>query len=389
MCCLAYRLERELICNCSKHEKTHSRPWKCSEDACKYHEYGWPTEKERDRHENDKHSATPSMYKCHFYPCPYESKRESNCKQHMEKAHNWVYVRSKNNGKTGKAGKKPQSHVTPPTPSIDTPGSGIFHASTPDFSGSTSSHNNYPSHSRNQSIESSAVASEASAPFINEPSMAFDGTFGPLGSNFAWTDSSTEFTSGGLSEYTNNSHRLSWDSAMVNPPHMPSSFEASFAPYDDQPLVGETFDWSNMSNNPTNDFTSYNIQLFTPATSVENRPSDAFSRHPSISYDQPPTGQIHSLSPGAQGDAMLYSPYSNNADDVIIDEGYGGLTTETHRPSHDFALYDSTTSAAVVDSNTDGSMFPELPGYGASAWSGPGTDLTHHLGMNDLMVEDE
>ncbi|KAF3012669.1 hypothetical protein E8E14_011448 [Neopestalotiopsis sp. 37M] len=87
-------------CDLSKHQKTHSRPWKCPIPTCKYREYGWPTEKELDRHWADKHEETPTtMYACLFTPCPYKSKRESNCKQHMEKAHGWTYVRSKTNGK--------------------------------------------------------------------------------------------------------------------------------------------------------------------------------------------------------------------------------------------------------------------------------------------------
>ncbi|KAH8161316.1 hypothetical protein CIB48_g6929 [Xylaria polymorpha] len=71
------------------HEKTHSRPWKCPISTCKFHEYGWPTEKELARHVNGKHSAMPAMYECEYKPCPYKSRRESNCKQHMEKAHGW------------------------------------------------------------------------------------------------------------------------------------------------------------------------------------------------------------------------------------------------------------------------------------------------------------
>ncbi|KAK3724915.1 hypothetical protein LTR37_000963 [Vermiconidia calcicola] len=118
-------------CDLTKHLKTHERPWKCSDEKCKYYEHGWPTEKERDRHVNDKHSNTPSLYRCLFAPCPYTSKRESNCKQHMEKAHNWDYVRSKNNGK-GRAsvtrlpkGSVPQSPsstmLTPNTPILPSP----------------------------------------------------------------------------------------------------------------------------------------------------------------------------------------------------------------------------------------------------------------------------
>lgn len=93
--CSDCKREFKRPCDLSKHEKTHTRPWKCAERSCKYHELGWPTEKERDRHFNDKHSAAPPMHRCQFPPCTYSSKRESNCKQHMEKAHNYVYHRSK------------------------------------------------------------------------------------------------------------------------------------------------------------------------------------------------------------------------------------------------------------------------------------------------------
>lgn len=98
-----------MLTQCSKHEKTHSRPWKCSDETCKYYIIGWPTEKERDRHINDKHSSDPCVYRCEFPPCTYQSKRESNCKQHMEKAHGWSYVRSKNNGKPGHRASSVQS----------------------------------------------------------------------------------------------------------------------------------------------------------------------------------------------------------------------------------------------------------------------------------------
>jgi hypothetical protein len=91
-------------CDLTKHEKTHLRPFKCKLESCKYYKLGWPTEKELDRHWNDKHSSNPSMFRCNYHPCPYKSKRESNCKQHMEKAHGWVYVRQKTNGKKSNDG---------------------------------------------------------------------------------------------------------------------------------------------------------------------------------------------------------------------------------------------------------------------------------------------
>ncbi|KAM3506072.1 hypothetical protein MY10362_002571 [Beauveria mimosiformis] len=96
-------------CDLTKHEKTHSRPWKCPFPTCKYHKYGWPTEKEMDRHVNDKHTDAPAMHECLFKPCVYTSKRESNCKQHMEKTHNWTYIRTKSSGKTKTSGKTKSS----------------------------------------------------------------------------------------------------------------------------------------------------------------------------------------------------------------------------------------------------------------------------------------
>ncbi|KAJ3472971.1 hypothetical protein NLG97_g10601 [Lecanicillium saksenae] len=106
-------------CDLTKHEKTHSRPWKCPIPTCKYHSYGWPTEKEMDRHVNDKHSDAPAMHECLFKPCPYKSKRESNCKQHMEKAHGWTYVRTKSSGK--KMPTKPANMDTPAIANLSPP----------------------------------------------------------------------------------------------------------------------------------------------------------------------------------------------------------------------------------------------------------------------------
>lgn len=117
--CRDCKKEFKRPCDLTKHEKTHSRPWKCSELKCKYYDLGWPTEKERDRHMNDKHSAAPAQYKCLYPPCTYASKRESNCKQHMEKAHGWEYVRSKSNGR--KKALTNDSPTTPLTPFLGTP----------------------------------------------------------------------------------------------------------------------------------------------------------------------------------------------------------------------------------------------------------------------------
>ena len=41
----------------------------------------------------------PILYHCQYPPCQYKSKRSSNCKQHMEKAHGWSYDSAKQEGK--------------------------------------------------------------------------------------------------------------------------------------------------------------------------------------------------------------------------------------------------------------------------------------------------
>lgn len=330
---------------------------------------------------NDKHSTTPSMYKCQYLPCPYESKRESNCKQHMEKAHGWAYIRSKNNGK---AARKGPSVKTPPTPQIATPGSYIFDASGSEYGEASNSHNTHNGYSVAHSVTGSIAASEESASVSNveTPFIAVEDTFGPWDPNFSWNESYHGLPLPGPSDYTPSSHRQSWDAtSMTQTPAILSSFETSLAPNEQDPLLSENFDWSNM-----NDFTSYNIQLITPACSVESKPLDAFSRNPSISLDQPSGGQVPSLSPGAHGNLMLYSPYSNN--DAAIDEGYDDF--DTGKPATDFALFDGSHTTSSMSSTGNEQMFQDLDSMVPTAWSGRGTDLAHQLGINDLMqVDDE
>ncbi|KAG6999310.1 zinc finger transcription factor ace1 [Physcia stellaris] len=363
-------------CDLTKHEKTHTRPWKCSEISCKYHEYGWPTEKERDRHVNDKHSASPSMFKCQYRPCPYESKRESNCKQHMEKAHGWAYVRSKNNGKSGKKGP---TFKTPPTPQNKTPGSDIFEASSPDFAVAS------PFASRGSitnSVNGSIAASDdyGTLSSMDTPFMATDDIFPPFDPNIRWDDSYSGLTPAGGSSYSSSSHQQSWDAGSTANAPAPGSFETSM---EENPLFTENFDWSNINT----DFTSYNIQLVTPATSIDTRSMDAYSRNPSISLEQPaPSGEMPSLSPGAQGNLMLYSPYSQN--DGPVDEGYEDFVADG-KPATDFALFDGSGHTSNMGSAANGQMFQDLASFGPTGWSGRGTELAHQLGMQDIMQVDE
>lgn len=295
----------------------------------------------------------------------------------MEKAHGWAYVRSKNNGKMS---KKPHNSKTPPSPQIKTPGSTIFDASSPDFSGASP----YPSRdSISHSINGSIAASEESDPFstIETPFMALEDKFGPFNA-MNWDESiSHGLTTVDPSPYTPSSHDLSWDAGSMSHGMTEPSFETSVPPFEDNSLFTENFDWSNI--NP--DFTSYNNQLITPATSIDRHSLDAFSRNPSISLEHPPCSELQSLSPGAQGNVMLYSPYSQN--DSSIDEGFEDFASEVGKPSNDFALFDQTNHS--LGNTTNGHMFQDLSTVVPSAWSGRGTDLAQQLGVNDLMQVDE
>ena len=353
-------------CDLTKHEKTHSRPWKCNEPSCKYSQYGWPTEKERDRHVNDKHSVTPSMYKCQYHPCPYESKRESNCKQHMEKAHGWAYVRSKNNGKTGKSGKKPVKAGKPPsTPQINTPSSHIFSASGSEFGGTTSPYSNRGSVSpfmRNDygapSVNGSAGENSSN---FESPALGINDDFTPWEPNLQWGENYNNNRLTPQTSYnTPSSHRLSIDSI----PTLPSSYEMQ----NDPTLFGENYDWNSL------DFTSMNIQLDTTTPLTSN----AYSRNPSISVEHAHSTKSPNLSPGAQGSEMLYSPYANE----VVDEGYSDFTTTAGKPSSDFPLFDDSRPTSSLG-NGAMNLFSDFPPFQPSLWS------SQQLGMNEMMQLDE
>ena len=80
--------------------------------------------------------AAPTLFEYHYKPCPYRSKRESYCWQHMEKAHGWENVRSKNIGKNKKkAVDEPATNhglPTPQTTNIQIPSSDGQVVNTPD-----------------------------------------------------------------------------------------------------------------------------------------------------------------------------------------------------------------------------------------------------------------
>lgn len=273
-------------CDLTKHEKTHSRPWKCPVPTCKYHTFGWPTEKEMDRHHNDKHSSAPPMYECLYKPCPYKSKRESNCKQHMEKAHGWTYVRTKTNGKKGPSVSG--GSVTNATP-------GLVNLPTP--------------------------PSEHSTGMATPPD---DHSFGPMYSN------------------------LDFPSYIANDMHFdtfPQDIHLDYSPIDNAtPSTDSGADRNSAYQDIGNDFTldediyAATVQLPTPMHNLYHKdfPQQQFSQFTAAELAQPQPAPH--ISPIGQANAMLFTPTSMAA----VDEGFDEQTDfSTMGNGGDFVLYPS------------------------------------------------
>lgn len=272
-------------CDLTKHEKTHSRPWKCPIPTCKYHDYGWPTEKEMDRHVNDKHSAAPPMYECHFKPCPYKSKRESNCKQHMEKAHGWTYVRTKTNGQKKSSKGSSSAQPTPLIKSLPTPDSEQMDAmmTPPDDSLFGHYHDHeFPSYPSDQEFNASL--------YDQRPYEA-----GDLQLEFSPIDNSTPSTE---SDQFNTYQDLS--------PEFTGQFED---------IYGAT------------------VQLPTPAHSIYNKDMATFANYaPEVCRH---VGIPH-ISAGGQGNHVMLTP------PTMVDEGFEDFQPCSNQFGHDFPLFPST-----------------------------------------------
>jgi hypothetical protein len=300
----------------------------------------------------------------------------------MEKAHGWAYHRSKNNGKTGKKAQGVKVPLkTPLTPQVASPASCNLDTDSLDFSTVSVSPDMSYGYNVASSIDGSIATTEGSTPnsAIGIPFMRVDEIYTPLDPIFHLDDS---LASAERSDYLFNAHPSSWgEASMTNAQTVPSSLETSLTLQDQGLLFPDNFDWSNMNT----DFTSYNVQLITPASSVDTRPLDCFSHHPSVSHQTVPRCQVPSLSPGAQ-DVMLYSPSSD-----CRDEGYEDFASDTGKPDNDFALFDySSRSESTLGYRDKGHMFQDLATLVPSAWSGRHTDLAQQLGMNELMqVDDE
>ncbi|KAI1813128.1 hypothetical protein GGS20DRAFT_577844 [Poronia punctata] len=288
-------------CDLTKHEKTHSRPWKCPIPTCRFHEYGWPTEKEMSRHVNDKHSSAPAMYECKFKPCPYKSKRESNCKQHMEKAHGWTYNRIKVPKKGSKAGS-----VSNPTPSVNhlpTPDSDKANAvMTPpdDFMG-TFEDDLFPVYPSNE---------EFHADLFNQ--SAFDGD---ISLEFSPVDNGTPSTDAGQFNY--------------------------------QEMTPDFLDHSE-------DIYGAFAQLPAPNHAVFDKTMPETFNYNTVMC--PPPAPLPHFSPSGHGNTMLYTPTSM----VDVDEGFDDYQSMGNdQLGGDFTLFPSNNMGKTPDFNAG--LFAEMP----------------------------
>ncbi|KZF23847.1 hypothetical protein L228DRAFT_238362 [Xylona heveae TC161] len=330
-------------CDLTKHVKTHSRPWKCSEPGCKYAVEGWPTEKERDRHVNDKHCKEPKLFQCQFSPCTYQSKRESNCKQHMEKSHGWTYVRTKNNGKRAQTGTPLQ---TPSTAGIATPSSFLPDPVTPVTQNTHSPLMDETSteHSTQHPALELGISPATSLSF-DDALNSLEGQYGSndLGAELGapWSNASNDlFGMGGFDDMPLDSNNMNTELDMAN------AFDPTFTPE-----IPENFnDNFNLSSGDA-DLINYNAQLLTPSYSAEHQLLHSFPSGVMLPVHANQMGQASMLSSGVQPDLMLYSPCSAN--DLSADEGFDEFTGEYGKPIADFSLYgDAGESSQTMARNT-------------------------------------
>lgn len=324
-------------CDLTKHEKTHSRPWKCTETDCKYHQIGWPTEKERDRHINDKHAASPIIFRCEFPPCTYHSKRESNCKQHMEKAHGWDYKRSKNNSRArgAKSKRSTSLQATPTTPGVSTPASGQTDSNTPSLGPTPSPYEaalEFPDNLDNLNFDFATPPESMHFNFASPPAPAHgSGVMSFLGTG---VDYATDFET--TSQYQSSSAELN-----NNQPYQLSTEEMSSEQvlYDLNILQAQF-----AAGDPDSLIPQLDLRYATASVpSAESVPELAGPA--SVSHDGSPMVDLDwsnlndqivpGLSPGAQGGLMLYSPDSGLAGANVSNQFPYGL----QQPMEDFTLY--------------------------------------------------
>merc|ERR1711939_718216 len=310
-------------CDLAKHEKTHSRPFKCPHKDCKYSEMGLPTEKERDRHINDKHDPNPHFYQCQF--CEFKTKRESNCKQHMEKKHSWNYERAK--GKDKNMTMKMTPGQTPQTPALD-------------YNSSMQSPMSYTSgawdesRSRSDSLAGPSITSAQVTPF-ERPLSAFEG-YGQASNHsaiFPRSDAYQQSTFDFNSFVPGNSYISPVSSHRNMTPSTPA-----YSNITGQSPFSAHMDVAMDYTTPYDNYAS----LPTPESFLQS-----VSRHQSISNPSPMYQDVEQSNMYDGGDVFL--------DDPLI-------SGTTAAPDHDFDLFsgvgDSGRNAFTNPSAANATLFP-------------------------------
>ena len=321
-------------CDLAKHEKTHSRPFKCPIKECRYHDQGLPTEKERDRHINDKHSTNPHFYHCSY--CPFKTKRDSNCKQHMEKKHGWQYDRVKGNAKTVRTpGQTPQTPSMDYSPSVASPAPSNMGWGESSTSGSVvGSAMVTPLEQTMPDFNAYSPASTSHAPFSLFPrdtsAQTFDG-----------------YEFGSLDRLSHPQQTQMHGYGYQQPPMTPTLTTSPITPagsgaysFHQSPYNSYSID-INLGGVP-----NYNSGLPTPGTNY----LQPTSRNPSISYNSPlahePMEDFFAAPPSATHDmqANAFTPF--NPTDTL--------------PASDFALFGGAGNHTGYPTSTGGDMFPNM-----------------------------
>ena len=333
-------------CDLAKHEKTHSRPFKCPEEGCKYHEQGLPTEKERERHVNDRHSKNPVFYKCDF--CEFRTKRESNCKQHQEKKHGWNYERAK--GKD-KAITKMTPAQTPKTPSMDYSPSPAVSVQTWDDTSSIAG-----------SMAGSMAGSTARTPY-DQPLNSFD-TFNPTPVTYA-NPIFPRTNTGSSAPYSNLVDDFDFNTAPMSNPYQQAQYPMMTTPI--TPAYSNITEPSPYSmpmdlSMDCNGQTSWNQGLPTPSSYFQPN-----SRNPSISEHSPmiagPSGQSFHDAP------LMGSTSGQSFNDVPL------VGSASDPFSHDFSLFGAESSSAFLNpAAATATLFPGDAGAYATLDNDPMLD---------------
>ena len=325
----------------------------------------------------------------------------------MEKAHGWVYVRSKNNSRgAGKGGSSLQT--SPSTPSVLTPASKPTDLSTP-VSGTSLS-------SREQSMipenEGFNFAEPPMPPPIPYSMPAFGGAIpsDDFSTFFEMSRQSSGGVIGDLDSLTTSSVNLNafHDQLMAGDPSdlvpalemhpqsttslsIPSagsvpdlmnpslSFDGSPLASTDNTTPNFDLEWSRLDATPQDEYTIFNMQLGTPGYTESNALNGHFHDMGPPRFPYGMAGQLSSFSPGGQGHLTLYSPDSTAADEGLPEPKEYGV-----RPvaGNDFTLYDASSGLSAAN------LAPPMNRYDAVSQYAQAQAQTMFPPLNDRDMSD-